>query len=99
MLSLLWLLIIGLVAGLLARAIVPGKGPMGWLAATMVLGVVGSLVGGLLLLGLLTGGLRDGGFGPAGLVGSLIGAVIVLIVDNRLVARGNMARGAGRGPV
>lgn len=96
MLSLLWLLIIGLVAGLLARAIVPGKDAMG-LLATMVLGVVGSVVGGL-LLGLLTGGLRDRGFGPAGLIGSVIGAVIVLVVYNRLAARRSSPRDAGREP-
>ncbi len=60
MLSLLWLLVIGLVAGLLARLIVPGRDSMS-LPATLLLGVVGSLVGGL-LLGLVTGGLR--GFCP-----------------------------------
>ena len=85
MLSLLWLLVIGLVAGLLARVIVPGKDSMS-MAATLVLGVSGSLVGGL-LLGLVTGGLRDRGFGPAGLIGSVIGAVIVLLVHNRWTAR------------
>jgi uncharacterized membrane protein YeaQ/YmgE (transglycosylase-associated protein family) len=85
MLSLLWLLLIGLVAGLLARLIVPGKDSMS-LIATLVLGVAGSLVGGL-LLGLLTGGLRDRGFGPAGLIGSVIGAVIVLLAYNRWTAR------------
>lgn len=85
MLSLLWLLVIGLVAGLLARVIVPGKDSMS-MVATLVLGVAGSLVGGL-LLGLVTGGLRDRGFGPAGLIGSVIGAVIVLLVHNRLMAR------------
>jgi uncharacterized membrane protein YeaQ/YmgE (transglycosylase-associated protein family) len=95
-LSLLWLLIIGLVAGLLARAIVPGKDSMSWLA-TMVLGVVGSVIGGV-LLGLLTGGLRDRGFGPAGIIGSVIGAVIVLIAYNRLAARRSIPQGAGRGP-
>ena len=58
-LSLLWLLIIGLLAGLLARLIVPGKDSMS-LIATLVVGVAGSLVGGL-LLGLVTGGLRDRG--------------------------------------
>jgi len=84
-LSLLWLLVIGLLAGLLARLIVPGKDSMGMLA-TLVLGVSGSLVGGL-LLGLLTGGLRDRGFGPAGLIGSVIGAVVVLLVYNRWTAR------------
>ena len=85
MLSLLWMLVIGLVAGLLARAIVPGKDSMG-LVATTVLGVIGSAVGGL-LLGLLTGGLRDRGFGPAGIIGSVIGAVVVLLVYNRVRAR------------
>lgn len=85
MLSLLWLLIIGLVAGLLARALVPGKDSMSPLA-TLVLGLAGSLVGGL-LLGLVTGGLRDRGFGPAGLVGAVIGAVLVLLVHNRVTAR------------
>ena len=92
MLSLLWLLLIGLVAGLLARAIVPGKDSMGWLA-TMAIGVTGSVVGGL-LLGLLTGGLRDRGFGPAGLIGSVLGAVVVLVLYNRLTAR-RIPRGAG----
>lgn len=85
MLSLLWLLVIGLVAGLLARVIVPGKDSMS-MVATLVLGVAGSLVGGL-LLGLVTGGLRDRGFGPAGLIGSVIGAVIVLLVYDRWTAR------------
>ena len=94
MLSLLWLLVIGLIAGLLARAIVPGKDSMSWLA-TMVLGVVGSVVGGM-LLGLLTGGLRDRGFGPAGLIGSVIGAVIVLVIYNRLSAGRSLSHDAGR---
>ena len=96
MLSLLWLLTIGLVAGLLARAIVPGKDSMSWLA-TLVLGVAGSVDGGS-LLGLLTGGLRDSGFGPAGLIGSVLGAVIVLIVYNRLAPRRSVLLGAGHGP-
>ena len=85
MLSLLWLFIIGLLAGLLARLVVPGKESMS-LLATLVLGVAGSLVGGL-LLGLVTGGLRDRGFGPAGLIGSVIGAVIVLLLYDRWTAR------------
>ncbi|MGY1780645.1 GlsB/YeaQ/YmgE family stress response membrane protein [Geodermatophilus sp. SYSU D01036] len=94
--SLLWLLLIGLVAGLLARALVPGKDAMGW-PATLPLGVAGSLVGGL-LLGLLTGGLRDRGSGPAGLVGSVVGAVILLVGYNWLAARHRLRRGAGPGP-
>ena len=67
-------LIIGLIAGALARWIMPGPDPMGWLG-TILLGIVGSLVGGT-LFNLLGGG----GFevGASGLIGSIIGALIVL---------------------
>lgn len=72
---LIWLLI-GLVAGALARFLVPGEDPMGWLG-TLILGLIGSLVGGF--LGAL---IFDGEFdlNAAGLIGSVIGAVIALLV-------------------
>lgn len=70
-----WLLI-GLVAGAIARFLVPGRDPMGWLG-TLVLGLVGSLIGGF--LGELIGG-GDGDVSPAGLLGSIVGAVIALLV-------------------
>lgn len=73
-------LIIGLIAGGLARLLVPGRDPMG-LLATMVLGIVGSLVGGFLARALL--GDSDG----VGLFGSTIGAVIVLLIWNATVAK------------
>jgi uncharacterized membrane protein YeaQ/YmgE (transglycosylase-associated protein family) len=71
-----WLLIIGLVAGALARLLVPGRDPMG-IVGTIVLGVVGSLVGGF-LGNLLFGHKFDLSF--AGLLGSIIGAIIVLLI-------------------
>lgn len=74
-----WLLI-GLVAGALARWLVPGRDPMGWLG-TLLLGLVGSLVGGF-LGGLFTQGNQD--LDPAGLLGSVIGAVIALFVYRAL---------------
>ena len=77
-----WILF-GLIAGFVARAIVPGKDDIG-LLRTIVLGVIGSVVGGF-LFGLLTGGLR--GFEPAGWIGSIIGAVIVLVVYNKVTGR------------
>jgi uncharacterized membrane protein YeaQ/YmgE (transglycosylase-associated protein family) len=77
-----WILF-GLVAGFIARAIVPGKDDIG-IMRTIVLGVVGSIVGGL-LFGVLTGGLR--GFEPAGWIGSVIGAVIVLVIYNKITGR------------
>jgi uncharacterized membrane protein YeaQ/YmgE (transglycosylase-associated protein family) len=73
----------GLIAGFIARAIVPGKDDIG-IVRTILLGIVGSVVGGL-VLGLLTVGLR--GFQPTGWIGSVIGAVIVLVVYNRVTGR------------
>lgn len=76
-------LVFGLIAGYIARAIVPGKDDIGILR-TIILGVVGSVVGGL-IFGLLTGGLR--GFEPSGWIGSIIGAVIVLVIYNQVTGR------------
>ena len=69
-------LLVGLVAGFIARALVPGPDPLGWLG-TMVLGIVGSLVGGT-LAALLFGGTIE--ISAAGIIGSIIGAIIVLLV-------------------
>jgi uncharacterized membrane protein YeaQ/YmgE (transglycosylase-associated protein family) len=77
--TILGLIIIGLIAGLIARAIIPGKQSMGILL-TIVLGIVGSFVGGFLGF-VLFGADPNGGFlQPAGIIGSIIGAIIVLLV-------------------
>ena len=71
-------IIIGLLAGLIARAILPGNQSMG-LVATTLLGMVGSLVGGL-VGSLFT---RDGRFfdlHPTGLLMSILGAIVVLFL-------------------
>ena len=83
-----WLLI-GLVAGFIARALVPGRDPMGWLG-TLILGLIGSLVGGFIGNAFTRG---DQAFSPAGLIGSIVGAIIALIVW-RMINRG---RGSGTG--
>lgn len=75
MMSFIWMIIIGLVAGLLARAIKPGSDPMGWIM-TIVLGIAGALVGGFLASMLGIG--ANGGF--LGLVFSVIGAIILLFI-------------------
>ncbi|MDA3629602.1 GlsB/YeaQ/YmgE family stress response membrane protein [Saccharopolyspora oryzae] len=80
--------VFGLIAGFIARAVVPGKDDIG-LLATIVLGVVGSVVGGF-LWGLLTVGFR--GFQPAGWIGSVIGAVIVLVIYNKVTGRKRLRR-------
>src|SRR2546425_13367857 len=74
--GLIGFLIIGLIAGFIARWLVPGPDPMGWLG-TMVLGIVGSLVGGT-LAALLFGGTLE--VSAAGLVGFIIGSNIVLLI-------------------
>jgi uncharacterized membrane protein YeaQ/YmgE (transglycosylase-associated protein family) len=73
----LWWLIIGLIAGGLARLIIPGKQPMG-LLMTMILGLVGSVVGGLISTAIFGYSAADPGFHTGGLIMSIIGAVIVL---------------------
>ncbi len=73
--SFIWMIIVGLVAGLLARAIKPGNDPMGWIM-TIILGIVGAMLGGF-VAGLI-GINADGGF--TGLLFSVIGAIILLFL-------------------
>ena len=78
-------IIIGLVAGLIARAIMPGKQSMG-LVATTILGMIGSLVGGLIGSAFNRGG--DGGMlQPAGLILSVLGAFAVLFLYSLATGR------------
>lgn len=76
MLSIIGFIIIGIIAGYLGRLLMPGKQKMGFLA-TALLGMVGSLVGGT-LAALLFGG--DLELSAAGIIGSIIGVIIVLII-------------------
>jgi len=74
--GLILFLIVGLIAGFIARALVPGPDPMGWVG-TMVLGVIGSFVGGTLAALLFGGTLK---LSASGLIGSIVGSVIVLLL-------------------
>jgi len=78
----IWMIIVGLVAGLLARAIKPGSDPMGWIM-TIVLGIVGAMLGGF-IAGLI-GIDADGGF--IGLIFSVIGAIILLFLYEMIVTK------------
>jgi len=82
----LTLLLVGLVAGALARLLIPGRQEMS-IAMTIVLGVVGSFVGGLLGYLLFNKDASEGLLQPAGIIGSVIGAILVLLVWSRLGAR------------
>jgi uncharacterized membrane protein YeaQ/YmgE (transglycosylase-associated protein family) len=77
--SVLWniivLIVVGLIAGFVARAVIPGKQAMG-IGATILLGIVGSLVGNL--LGSLLFAPHHFSIGFSGIIGSIIGAIIVL---------------------
>ncbi len=84
------LLIVGAIAGFLARAIVPGPDPMG-IGATILLGIVGSFVGGFLGYLLFHKDASQGALQPAGIIGSVIGAIIALLVY-RAVRRRSGAR-------
>ncbi|HSP29614.1 MAG TPA: GlsB/YeaQ/YmgE family stress response membrane protein [Ilumatobacteraceae bacterium] len=75
----LYLIVIGIVAGFLARLLVPGPDPMG-IGATILLGIVGSFIGGLLGFFLFGHDFDDGAFQASGLIGSVVGAVIALLV-------------------
>jgi uncharacterized membrane protein YeaQ/YmgE (transglycosylase-associated protein family) len=76
MLHFIWTIIIGFVAGLIARAVTPGdKGPQGFVL-TSILGIVGALAATYL-------GQAVGWYGPdqsAGFIGAIVGAVLILLV-------------------
>jgi uncharacterized membrane protein YeaQ/YmgE (transglycosylase-associated protein family) len=80
--SILWMIIIGFVIGLIARALMPGRDPAGFIV-TVVLGILGSFIAGFLgqALGLYAQG------EPAGLIASVIGAMIVLGIYRAAVGR------------
>ncbi len=73
------LLIIGLIAGAVARLLIPGRQNMS-VGMTLVLGIIGSFVGGFLGYLLFHKDSQDGFFQPSGIIGSIIGAVIVLLI-------------------
>lgn len=77
--TVLYLLFIGVVAGYLARLLVKGKDPMTWWQ-TILLGIIGSFVGGL--VGYLLFGFDEdeGFFQPGGLIFSILGAVAALLI-------------------
>jgi uncharacterized membrane protein YeaQ/YmgE (transglycosylase-associated protein family) len=73
------IIVIGLVAGAVARLLVPGKQNIS-IAMTIVLGVVGSFVGGFLGYLLFHKDSAQGFLQPSGILGSVIGAVVVLLI-------------------
>ena len=84
------LLIIGAIAGFVARALVPGRDPMG-IVGTIVLGIVGSFIGGFLGAIIFGKDALEGLLQPSGIIGSIIGAVIALLVYRAVSGRSRTA--------
>src|SRR5206468_2310888 len=82
MLAFIGTLIVGLVVGLIARAIKPGDDSMGWIM-TIVLGIAGSLIAGY--VGRALGWYQPGQ--PAGWIASVIGAIILLVIYGMVRSR------------
>ncbi len=79
----IYLLVIGVVAGYLARLLVPGPDPMSFWQ-TALLGIVGSFIGGVLGYVLFDHDLDEGALQASGVIGSLVGAVIALLIYRAL---------------
>ena len=75
LMGIIWTLLIGLIVGLIARAVMPGEQKFGWIM-TAVLGVAGSFLASF--VGKAMGMYADGS--PAGWIASVIGAVVLLVI-------------------
>ncbi|ROP72154.1 GlsB/YeaQ/YmgE family stress response membrane protein [Curtobacterium sp. PhB115] len=89
--TIIGLIIVGLIAGAVARLVVPGKQNIS-IPMTILLGVIGSFVGGFLGFLIFRHDLADGFFQPAGIIGSIIGAIIVLLIYIRFSGRSARTR-------
>ncbi|HEY7479698.1 MAG TPA: GlsB/YeaQ/YmgE family stress response membrane protein [Gemmatimonadales bacterium] len=81
--GILWTLIIGLIVGAIAKFLMPGKDPGGFIV-TMLIGVAGALLAGF--LGRALGWYAEPGEGP-GIIASVIGALLLLLLYRLFVGR------------
>jgi uncharacterized membrane protein YeaQ/YmgE (transglycosylase-associated protein family) len=81
--SILWTIIIGFVAGVIAKLITPGRNEPSGFILTTILGIIGAFVA--TYLGQAIGWYRAGE--GAGLIGAVVGAVIVLVIWSMIAGR------------
>ena len=95
--SILWMIIVGLVVGAIAKLFMPGRDP-GGVIVTMLIGIAGAVIAGFI-------GRSIGWYQPgesAGFIASIIGAVILLVIYRAIVGRGTgvgTGRGTGSGTI
>jgi uncharacterized membrane protein YeaQ/YmgE (transglycosylase-associated protein family) len=83
------IIVVGLIAGALARLIVPGRQNLS-IGMTIVLGIVGSFIGGFLGYLIFHHDASNGFFQPSGIIGSVIGAIIALLIWSRVGGRSSV---------
>ena len=88
-------IVIGIIAGYLGRLLLPGPDPMGFVG-TVIAGIVGALVGYFLFTSLLGIG-DDDKFDLGGIIGSIVGTMIVLLIWRQIAARNNRGTTTGSG--
>ena len=88
---LLWMIIVGLIVGAIAKLIMPGHDP-GGIVVTMLLGIAGSVVAGF--LGRVIGWYGQGQ--SAGFIASIIGAIIILGIYRAIIGRSSGGGSIGR---
>lgn len=86
----LWMLIVGLIVGALAKLIVPGRDP-GGIIVTMLIGIAGSFIAGI--VGRALGWYGEGQ--SAGFISSVVGAIVLLLIYHAIIRR----PGAGGGRI
>ncbi len=87
----LFLIVIGIIGGFVARALVPGRDSMSF-GATVLLGMIGSFVGGFIGYLMFRADGDEGAFQPSGIIGSIVGSIIALLVYRAANGR-NTVRG------
>ena len=86
-------IILGLLAGMIAKALLPGDDPGGLIITTLI-GIVGAFIGGLIVKALGFGGPIDEFFDFSTWLGAIAGAILLLLVYRALVGRGTRRRTA-----